>query len=203
MLEHPETARRIDPQAVEDYFAYGYIPDPKSIYESVRKLPPAHTLTIEHGRAPVLEAYWDLPIGDITVRGSRSAPLEELTAHLRDATRMRLISDVPLGAFLSGGVDSSGVVAMMAHVNPSTINTFSISFGHGDFDESEYAQAVAEKYNTNHVSRELDPDEFSVLDQLGRVYDEPFGDSSAMPTYRVCAGCQRIRQSLLVGRRWR
>jgi len=179
--------RRLDPQAIEEFFAFGYIPDPRSIYLGVKKLPPAHCLVVRRGRAPPEpRAYWDLDFVDGTEIGSEEAS-EELIARLRQSVRMRMVADVPLGAFLSGGVDSSGVVAMMAGLQPEPIRTFTISFGTSGFDESAHAAAVAGRYRTDHQVKAVDPDGFDLLDRLAQVYDEPFGDSSAMPTLRVCA----------------
>ncbi len=183
---HPALSQKIDPRAVDDYFAYGYIPDPKTIYQGVFKLPPAHSLTLSRTAAPQLAAYWDVPFAPTVYQDEQEA-CDDLIARLKEATQMRMISDVPLGAFLSGGVDSSGVVAMMASDNPEPINTFSIAFQHKDYDESVYADELATRYRTNHVKRTLDPNDLSILDHLAGIYDEPFGDSSALPTYRVCA----------------
>ena len=182
----PDLPREIDTHAVEDYFAYGYVPEPRSIYRSAFKLPAAHRIVWRRGEAMRLDSYWDL---DMNEDGPADFPqaVEELTERLREAVDLRMISDVPLGAFLSGGVDSSGIVGMMAGLSKEPVNTFSIGFGHRDFDESNYAAEVAERYKTNHHMRMVDPDSFDLVDQLSAIYDEPFGDSSAMPTYRVCA----------------
>jgi asparagine synthase (glutamine-hydrolysing) len=187
LLAHPGLRREIDPTAVEDYFALGYVPDPKTIYRNVRKLEAAHTLFWKRGEAePEPRPYWKLRMGtDGPATVGEAA--EDLTGRLREAVAMRLISDVPLGAFLSGGVDSSGIVALMAGSSSQPVNTFSISFPHKDFDESAYARDVAERYHTHHRVREVDPDAFDLVDKLAGIYDEPYGDSSAMPTYRVCA----------------
>jgi asparagine synthase (glutamine-hydrolysing) len=182
----PNLPREIDIHAVEDYFGYGYIPEPRSIYKAVAKLPAAHRIVWRRGEAMRLDAYWDLEMAE---DGPAHLPdaIDELRDHLREAVDLRLISDVPLGAFLSGGVDSSGIVGMMAGLMDEPVNTFSIGFGHRAFDESDYAAEVAERYHTNHHMRMVDPDSFDLVDQLSGIYDEPYGDSSAMPTYRVCA----------------
>ena len=179
--------RTLDPQAIEEFFALGYIPDPHSIYRSVRKLPPAHCLILRRGE-PVGEprAYWDVRFAD-EGRLRREEVVEELVFRLREAVRLRMIADVPLGAFLSGGVDSSGVVAMMAGLKAQPVKTFSIAFGARGWDESAYAAAIAERYGTEHSVRQVDPNSFDLVDRLASIYDEPFGDSSAMPTFRVCA----------------
>ncbi|CAK0774698.1 asparagine synthase (glutamine-hydrolysing) [Azospirillaceae bacterium] len=181
-------SRALDVRAVEDYFSYGYIPDPRSIYAAVNKLPPGHRLIWRRKEpAPRIEAFWDLPFNAQPWRGDIEEAQEELRRRLREATRLRLISDVPLGAFLSGGVDSSAVVAMMAGLSGDPVKTFSIGFGEREHDESEYARRMAERYQTDHYSRKVSPDDFDLLDRLAGVYDEPFGDSSAMPTFQVCA----------------
>lgn len=187
ILCSPAVDRRIDPQAIEEFFAFGYIPDPRSIYYGVKKLEPAHFLLVRRGeRPPQPRAYWQLQFVDGAAIRTEQAK-EELIARLRESVRMRMIADVPLGAFLSGGVDSSGVVAMMAGLQTEPVNTFSISFGARRFDESAHAEAIARRYGTDHHARTVDPNSFEMLDRLARVYDEPFGDSSALPTLRVCA----------------
>ena len=187
LLLHPGMARRIDPTAVEDYFAYGYVPDPKTIYRDVRKLPPAHSLCLRrHDRVPAPKSYWDVAFRVDPLRNEAEA-CEELGALLKDAVGMRMIADVPLGAFLSGGVDSSSVVAMMATQSATPVNTCSISFREAAFDESIHAAAVSQRYGTRHHVRQVTADDFDLVDRLATIYDEPFADSSAMPTFRVCA----------------
>jgi asparagine synthase (glutamine-hydrolysing) len=187
LLVHPGVDRTIDPLAVEGYFAYGYVPEPRTIFGSVRKLPAASTLLVRRGEpVPQPVEYWDIGFRDGGVRDERQLR-EELMARLRDAVRIRMISDVPLGAFLSGGVDSSAVVAMMAELSSEPVNTCSISFGDSDFDESKYAAIVAQRFHTTHSVETVDPDDFALVDELAGIYDEPYADSSAIPTYRVCA----------------
>ena len=187
LLVHPDLPREIDPRAVEDFFAYGYIPDPKSIYRSVSKLPPGHTLVIRRGASvPAPREYWDVKFGgNAAIREEEAC--EELVSRLREAVRIRMIADVPLGAFLSGGVDSSAIVALMAGESPDPVDTCSISFPVASHDESKYARMVSDRYATRHHVREVDPYDFDLVDSLANFYDEPFADSSAMPTYRVCA----------------
>ncbi|MGB0748677.1 MAG: XrtA/PEP-CTERM system amidotransferase [Magnetospiraceae bacterium] len=189
LMAHPDLPRRIDPQAVEDYFAYGYVPDPKTIFADVKKLAPGETLLIRRdagGAVPQPVSYWSLDF-----RQPEAASEADISAQLidtlREAVKIRLLSDVPLGAFLSGGVDSSAVVAMMSQISPDPVDTFSISFAHKDYDESNYAAQLASRYGTAHHTRQVDPESFDLIDQLAAMYDEPFADSSAMPTYRVCA----------------
>jgi asparagine synthase (glutamine-hydrolysing) len=181
LAAHPALPRELDAEAVADFFAYGYVPDPKSIYRAARKLPPGHFLRWRRGGAPELRQWWDLPLDD--TRGDAA----DVVAQLEAATRRRLIADVPLGAFLSGGVDSSAVVSQMAAATAEPVKTFAIGFGDGAWDETAYARAVADRYGTEHTERRVDPDAFDLLDRLAALYDEPFGDSSAIPTFRVCA----------------
>ena len=183
----PQLDRRLDPQAVEEFFALGYIPDPRSIYSGVHKLAPAHCLLVRRGEDPPQpHAYWQLRFVDGSATRKEEAE-EELISRLHELVRMRMIADVPLGAFLSGGVDSSAVVAMMAGLQAEPVSTFSISFGTKGFDELPYAAMIAGRYDTDHHLRAVDPDSFDLLDRLAAIYDEPFGDSSALPTLRVCA----------------
>lgn len=189
---HPGLRRELDPFAVEEYFSFGYVPEPRTILKHALKLAPGHHLTVRRGAsAPVAPAeYWDVPF----VRGpaAREQDLEiELVERLREAVRIRLIAEVPLGAFLSGGVDSSAVVAMMAGLSETPVNTCSISFGDPKFNESNFAAVVAERYRTNHRVEQVDADDFALVDKLADLYDEPYADSSAMPTYRVCELARR------------
>lgn len=187
LYAHPSLKKEIDHTAIEEYFAFGYVPEPKTIFKDVYKLPAAHTLTInqdEPDYAP--RCYWDLPFPEnnpITEYEANSQLVERLT----DAVKARMVAEVPLGAFLSGGVDSSAVVASMCSISDKPINTCSISFMSRKFDESEFAKMVADKYQTNHYAESVDPDDFDLVDQLAHIYDEPYADSSAIPTYRVCA----------------
>ncbi len=186
LLAHPGFKREIEPRAVEDYLAYGYVPEPYTIFSQALKLPPACTLSVRRGGGlPQPREYWDLPF----TPGAPLAPLaaqEELIERLRDAISVRMIAEVPLGAFLSGGVDSSAVVAMMAGCSADPVNTCSISFGDPAFNEAAYAQKVADRYRTHHRVERVDTDDFGLLDRLADVYDEPFADSSAIPTFRLC-----------------
>ena len=186
LLVHPKVRRDIDPTAVEDYLGFGYVPDPKSIYAAVAKLPPGHTLTVRRGAPRQLaRRYWDVRF-EVRPQGDERAIEAELIARLREATRIRLMSEVPLGAFLSGGVDSSAIVALMAGLSAEPVNTCSISFGDRRYNESQYAQALADRYHTRHLVEQVETDDFGLLDRLVGIYDEPFADSSAIPTYRVC-----------------
>lgn len=183
---HPALPREINPAAVEDYFAYGYVPDPKTILQNVYKLSPGHTLTLQRGQAVgEPRQYWDVPFQSLGSTTEKDA-IAELIDRLREAVRIRLISEVPLGAFLSGGVDSSAIVAMMAGLSTEPVVTCCIAFGDSKYNEAQFAEEVARQYKTDHHVEQVEPDDFGLLDELVTTYDEPFADSSAMPTYRVC-----------------
>lgn len=192
LLPHPALPRERDPMAIEDYFAYGYIPEPRTIFSGVRKLPPGHTLLIEKGQTllPRTNQYWDIPFTDSGLATQDSAQ-SELIGRLREAIDIRLVAEVPLGAFLSGGVDSSAIVALMAGLVDQPIKTCSIGFDVPEFDETAYALAVAERYHTDHRTDTVKVDDFALVDRLGWLFDEPFADSSAMPTYRVCEAARK------------
>jgi asparagine synthase (glutamine-hydrolysing) len=186
LLVHPNVDFKLDPRALEDYLAFGYVPDPKSIYQGIFKLPPGHWLSWKAGEsAPEPCQYWDLPF---EIDGSAS--LDEATARLRslvdDAVASQMVSDVPLGAFLSGGVDSSAVVASMSRQTQEPVNTCSIGFDDSRFDETAYARQVAQRLHTRHFEERVSSNDYDLLDMLADIYDEPFADSSALPTWRVC-----------------
>ena len=186
LLAHGGLARAIDPLAVEEYFALGYVPEPRTIFSSAAKLPPAHSLTVRRGAPlPSPREYWDVVFSASSTLSAAEASAE-LVERLQESVRLRMISEVPLGAFLSGGVDSSAVVAMMAGVSAAPVNTCSISFSDARYDESKYAQQVAQRYRTRHHVERVESDDFDLIDMLARSYDEPYADSSAIPTYRVC-----------------
>lgn len=184
---HPVFEREIDPLAVEDYFSFGYVPDPRCIYRNARKLPPAHTLTLRRGQASCVEPvpYWDVRFTNDSTIDLADAQAE-LRDRVRDSVRLRMIADVPLGAFLSGGVDSSAVVATMAGLSNTPVHTCTIGFDDPRFNESAFAQQVAARYQTDHRLAIVKGDDFDLVDTLAWLYDEPFADSSAIPTYRVC-----------------
>jgi asparagine synthase (glutamine-hydrolysing) len=176
---------QIDPQAILQFLYFGYIPDPRTAFAPIQKLPPGHLLEFKDGRAQV-RRYWDVPAYGTHDPESEEECLEELERRLEEAVRMRLISDVPLGALLSGGVDSSVVVALMARNSSRPVKTFSISFPHEDFDEAEHARAVAAHFGTDHHEFVVEPDIEQTLTFLTSMMEEPFGDSSMIPTYHVC-----------------
>ena len=186
LLEHGGLPREIDPLAVEEYFALGYVAEPRSIFRAAKKLPPAHTLVVRRGQAVgEPREFWDVSF-TLDARLNEDDARHELTERLKESIRLRMISEVPLGAFLSGGVDSSAVVALMAGLSNEPVNTCSIAFADPAYNEAEFAKKVADRYQTNHRVELVESDDFDLIDTLARLYDEPYADSSAIPTYRVC-----------------
>ena len=181
---HPEWAE-IDPEGLLQYFYFGYIPDPRTAFLRIRKLPAGHLMEYCKGEIKIRQ-YWDLPEYGTHPVMSEEECLEQLEFQLEEAVRIRLISDVPLGALLSGGVDSSIIVALMARVNSGAVKTFSIGFQAEQFNESEYARMVAERFGTDHHELVLNPNLEETLKYLSQMMEEPFGDSSMLPTYYVC-----------------
>jgi len=175
----------MDPQGLLQFFYFGYIPDPRTAFTAIQKLPPGHLLEFKNGQAQV-RSYWDMPAYGTHDPKSEEECLEELEQKLDEAVRIRLISDVPLGALLSGGVDSSVVVGLMARNSSRPVKTFSVAFRHQDFNEAEYARAVAEHFGTDHHEFVVEPDIEATLSFLTGMMEEPFGDSSMVPTYHVC-----------------
>ena len=189
----PELAE-VNAQGLLEYLYYGYIPDPITVFTGIQKLPPGHLLEFEKGKIH-LRQYWDLPQYSTHAPKSEEECLEELEGRLLEATRIRLISDVPLGAFLSGGIDSSTIVALMARASSGPVKTFSIGFTKADFNEAEYARMVARKFGTDHHEMILEPDVVETVEHLTSSLEEPFGDSSMLPTYYVS---QMARQHVTV-----
>jgi asparagine synthase (glutamine-hydrolysing) len=191
LLTCPELPRTLDPYAVEEYFAFGYVAEPRSIYQRARKLAPGHLMRVEKGQgAPLQRQYWDVPFVPMAPR-SEDDIADELVERLRDAVDSHLEADVPLGAFLSGGVDSSAVVAMMAGLGRGDVSTSSIGFDSAQHDESAFAAQVAQRYHTRHHEHTVAASDCSLVDGLAALYDEPYADSSAIPTYRVCQLARR------------
>lgn len=195
LLAHPLLRRRVNPQAIEAYMAWGYVPDSHAILAGVGKLPAGHFWLLEQGKAPGRpQRWWDM---DFTQRenGSEADLSAQLVHLLREAVRSRMAADVPLGAFLSGGVDSSGVVALMAEATASPVQTCSIGFDVAAYDETSYARQVAAKFGADHAERVVATDDFAAIDTLAAMFDEPFADASALPTWRVC---QLARERVIV-----
>jgi asparagine synthase (glutamine-hydrolysing) len=189
LVAHPDVPRDIDPRAIHEYFALGYVSAPKSAFSHVRKLRPGHTMTLDVGAGGVearveTTKYWNLsyqPKRTLSFGDAGAALRETLT----EAVRIRMISDVPLGAFLSGGIDSSIVVGLMAGISSRPVKTFSIGFADQRFDERDAARRVARRWATDHEEFVVEPDAAAVVPDLVRHFGEPFADSSALPTYYV------------------
>ncbi|MBN1430152.1 MAG: asparagine synthase (glutamine-hydrolyzing) [Anaerolineae bacterium] len=193
ILQHPGVSREIDYQALDEYLTYGYIPAPRTIFASIRKVPAGHLLTVKRDRSVSLNEYWHpnlLPPEEWDRRPAQTLA-EELHALLIEAVLLRMISDVPLGAFLSGGVDSSVVVSLMSQISTQPIRTFSVGFDEAAYDETRYAQIVAERCRTHHTCEVVHVDVMNILPKLVRQYDEPFADSSMIPTYYVSEVARR------------
>ncbi len=195
LTAHPLLRREADPLAVEDYLAWGYVPDTRSMLKGVEKLPAGHYRLLRHNAAPPRPVqWWDVSFAERR-RGSAADLEAELLHLLRQAVTSRMVSDVPLGAFLSGGVDSSSVVALMAEASSTPVKTCSIGFDVAALDESSYADSIARRFHTDHRARTVSPDDFEAIDQLVGMFDEPFADASALPTWRVC---QLARETVTV-----
>lgn len=183
LLEHPEIDRETNVDALDAYLSFGYVPDPLCILRGIHKLPPGHHLKFVEGRVTV-EKYWDFHYETVEVK-SEEDYLDELRARLDDAVRARLVADVPLGAFLSGGIDSSAVVGLMSRAMNQPVKTFSIGFEEDTYNELKYARLAAKHFGTDHHEFIVTPDICDVVDELVWHFDEPFADSSAIPTYMV------------------
>ena len=186
LTAHPALRREADLTAIDDYLAFGYVPDHSCIIRGVKKLPAGHFLLLEQGKSlPRPVEYWDIDFSK-RVNGSQSELEEELLRLMRQGVTSRMVADVPLGAFLSGGVDSSSVVALMAEHSRQPVKTCSIGFDVGELDETGYADMIAKRFATDHRSRKVAADDYALMDTLAFHFDEPFADASALPTYRVC-----------------
>ncbi|RMB55413.1 asparagine synthase (glutamine-hydrolysing) [Sphingomonas sp. PP-CE-3A-406] len=187
LLAHPQLRRVPDLGAVEDYLAFGYVPDDACIVAGVKKLAAGHFLWIERGRpVPQPRKWWDIDFSN-RATGSAKALGEELVDRMRVGVRSRMVADVPLGAFLSGGVDSSAVVALMAEASPKAVRTCTIGFDEAGHDERAFADTVARRFATDHRERVVASGDFGLIDTLVASFDEPFADASALATYQVCA----------------
>lgn len=177
----------IRPDAVADYFAYGYVPDPKTVFQGIHKLEPGYRLVLHRGMDPAQhqpEPYWRLSAAAGPALSAEDAE-QELIERLTTAVRERMVADVPLGAFLSGGVDSSGIVALMAQNSATPVRTCAMGFPDPKYDETEYAQMVADRYATDHYREVVELEAVDLVERLALAYGEPFADPSALPTYRV------------------
>jgi len=189
LLEDPDVPRDWSPDAVDAYLALQYVPCPYTMYKAVHKLPPGHLLVAEHGRVAVRQ-YWDLTFTGDGDPAREEEYLERLDALITESIRLRLVSDVPLGAFLSGGIDSSLVVAAMTQTASNRVVTVSMGFDEHAYNELEYAHAVARHLGTEAHEKIVRPDIVDLLPKLAWHFDEPFADSSAVPTYYVSAAAR-------------
>ena len=186
LLVHPLVETQLDLASVDDYFAFGYVPDPATIYSGISKLPPAHHLEITRGQPMGRPTeYWRLFFGAASAIDEDEAA-RELIARFNEAVRIRLVSEVPLGAFLSGGVDSSGVLASMARQTDAPVKTFTIGFGDSGTDELAHAARVARLYRTHHHEHQAVANPLAAYRAQAAIFDEPFADSSSVPTYQLC-----------------
>jgi len=183
ILQVPGIPREVNLEAIHNYLAYQYVPSPLTAFKTIWKLPPAHYLVCENGRISI-ERYWNLNLSN-EVRMSQNEYCEHIQELLEEAVKLRLVSDVPLGAFLSGGIDSSIVVGIMSRLMGRKVETFSIGFEEKAYDELNYARIVAKHFKTNHHEYVVKPDAIAILPELIWHYNEPFADSSAIPTYYV------------------
>jgi asparagine synthase (glutamine-hydrolysing) len=204
ILEHPGIPRRVNQSLIPHYLAYGYAPSPDTLFDGIRSVPPGHMLTVDlSGSEPVisLKCYWAPPYSVVAEDGrSEDDIASELLAHLQWAVRMRLVSDVPLGAFLSGGIDSAAIVALMARESRGAVKTFSIGFaGEQSFDETRYARQISARFVTEHHEFIVEPKVIDLVDELVWHHDQPFGDSSAIPTYLVSKMAREYVTVVLTG----
>lgn len=183
LLEHPEIERETNIDALDAYLSFGYVPDPLSIFRGIEKLPPGHHLSFVNGHV-VVEQYWDFNYAPTEIR-KEADYIDELRALLEEAVRMRLVSDVPLGAFLSGGIDSSAIVGFMSRASSHPVKTFSIGFEEDSYNELKFARVAAKHFGADHHEFIVTPDICDVVDELVWHFDEPFADPSAIPTYMV------------------
>jgi asparagine synthase (glutamine-hydrolysing) len=184
LLQHPAIQREVNVEAVSDFLAFGYVPEPKTAFRNLYKLPPGHSLTFKEGVLQ-LQKYWDFSYQEKPLAKNEAEYIEELRAHLSDAVRSQLVSDVPLGAFLSGGVDSSTIVALMTREINQPVKTFSIGFSEADFDELKFARSTAKHFGTDHHEFVVTPDVCKIVEEIVWHHDEPFADVSSVPTYMV------------------
>jgi asparagine synthase (glutamine-hydrolysing) len=189
VLAHPAAPRELNQRALSAYLTFGYVPTPETFFDGIVSLPPGHVLTYEPGGTPKVERYWTLPLpgaddGVATLDIGMEEAAAEVRRLLQAAIKRRLVADVPLGAFLSGGIDSSAIVALMAGVMGEPVKTFTIGFDDEDgFDERPYAQAVADRFGTEHHAEVAHPEAVELVERLVHHHDQPFGDSSAVPTF--------------------
>ncbi|MBF0381917.1 MAG: amidotransferase 1, exosortase A system-associated [Magnetococcales bacterium] len=199
LTAHPALDRTLDYRSVECYFALGYVPDPRTIYNSAHKLPPGHLMTVHRQRGESKpRAYWDLTFNqrqDISLEVASSSLIERL----RESVQSQMVSDVPIGSFLSGGIDSSAVTAMMAQISENPITACTVSFNVEDYDETPFAQEMGQKYGLNHIIDTVDPNQYHLIDLIAHHHDEPFADNSSLPTWIVCEMARKKVKVILSG----
>jgi asparagine synthase (glutamine-hydrolysing) len=199
LLQVPEIERKVNATAIHHYLTYQYVPSPDTIFEGIKKLPPAHYLLYDHKGNIRIERYWKLHYNSSHHRVDLQELRDQIRTKLEESVKLRLISDVPLGAFLSGGVDSSLIVGIMAKLSEKPVQTFSIGFEEKDFDELDYARIVARHFSTDHHEFIVKPDAIEILPKLVWHYNEPFADSSAIPTYYVAKMTKDYVKVVLTG----
>lgn len=199
LLADPECPRQVDEEALFDYLTFQYVPQPRTIFRGISKLPPGHLLTFRGGE-PAVRPYWSFVPDPGSGSGPTEIPEESIRQTLKEAVRRRLVADVPVGVFLSGGVDSSAIVAAMAQLQVSEINTFSVGFANEDYDETAYAAEVAERYGTRHRRIQLEPSSaLELIPVIARQFDEPLADQAAVPTYLMCRAAREHVKVCLSG----
>jgi asparagine synthase (glutamine-hydrolysing) len=196
LLALPAVAPEPDLQALDAYLALGYVPGERTGVQGIQRLLPGHLLLAERGEIHV-ERYWEARPDDEEL--GDDAWLERVRETVAEAVRKRLVADVPLGALLSGGIDSSLVVALMAQASPEAVRTFTVGFADEAYDERPYAQAVAERFGTRHTEVVLEPDAAETLPRLAAAFDEPLGDEAALPLFLICEAARREVTVALVG----
>ena len=187
VLAHPSVPRTLAPDAIPAYLAFGYVPTPRTFFEGVHSLPPGHVLTVEPGGEPQIERYWHPPVAGLDGTELLDITFDEAAGEVRrlltNAVERRLVADVPIGAFLSGGVDSSALVGIMSRLLDRPVDTFTIGFESDGYDERPYARQVAERFGADHTEFVVRPDATELLERILWHHDQPFGDSSALPTF--------------------
>ncbi len=184
LLQHPAVKREVNLEAISDFLAFGYVPDPNTAFRGIHKLPPGYSLTFKTGKIQ-MRSYWDFDYNEKSQAQTEAEYVEALREHLADAVRSQLVSDVPLGTFLSGGIDSSTIVALMTREMNHPVKTFSIGFSEASFDELKFARATAHHFGTEHHEFVVTPDVCKIVEEIVWHHDEPFADVSSVPTYMV------------------
>jgi asparagine synthase (glutamine-hydrolysing) len=198
ILEHPGISKDVNLEALDNYLTYQYVPAPLSIFQGIQKLPPANILTCDRSGNVQVQEYWDLDFRD-KLDLSEEDYCIQIREKLKEATKIRMISDVPLGAFLSGGIDSSAVVGLMSQVSSTPVKTFSIGFEEQEYSELKYARQVAELFGTDHTEFIVKPQMIEILEKLMWHYGEPYADSSALPSYYLARETRKFVTVALCG----